>query len=104
MNTKHTPGKWRTFQAADGNIYITSDTNDVAVIETATKQSIANSHLIAAAPELMQMVNDLKNCIGRLCHDRVSQDDRDKEAQWIGEAHELLYSINTDYVKGGDEK
>lgn len=50
-------------------------------------------------PELIQMVIDLQHCIERLCEDRVTQFDRDREAQWIGEAHELLFKINPEYCQ-----
>ena len=63
----------------------------------------ANVHLIAHAPELLQMVWQLKNCIGRLTEDtEMSQFDKDREAQWIGEAHELLYKINPGYYRNAN--
>lgn len=57
----------------------------------------ANAKLIAHAPELLVMVNDLKNCIKRLTNDDLDQSEKDLEAYWIGEAHELLSKINPDY-------
>ena len=57
----------------------------------------ANAQLIAHAPELLKMVYDLKKCIQRLSGDDISQEDKDKESQWIGEAHELLLKINPNY-------
>ena len=62
----------------------------------------ANAHLIANAPELLQMVFDLKNCIRRLTSEKLSQMDIDKEAQWEGEAHELLLKINPDYYSNAN--
>jgi hypothetical protein len=62
----------------------------------------ANAKLIATAPELLQMVYDLKNCIKRLTEDDLTQFDRDKEAQWIGDAHELLLKVNPDYYKNAN--
>lgn len=53
--------------------------------------------------ELFQMVKDLKNCINRLSQDGLSQFDRDREAQWEGEAHELLSRINPNYYKNANE-
>jgi len=53
--------------------------------------------------ELFQMVRDLKNCIKRLSQDGLSQFDRDREAQWEGEAHELLTRINPNYYKNANE-
>jgi len=44
------------------------------------------------------MVYDLKKCIERLTSDEaLTQYDKDKEAQWVGEAHELLHAVNPDY-------
>lgn len=53
--------------------------------------------------ELFQMVFNLKNCIHRLSQDGLSQFDRDAEAQWEGEAHELLTRINPNYYKNANE-
>ena len=52
--------------------------------------------------ELFQMVRDLKDCIKRLSQDNLSQIERDKEAQWEGEAHELLTRINPNYYKNAN--
>lgn len=68
-----------------------------------TPEDEANAKLIAAAPELFQMVRDLKECIKRLSQDGVSQYDRDTEAQWEGEAFELLTRINPNYYKNANE-
>ena len=99
MNTRHTQGNWH---AKDGQIYPTETGKTLALMpyfDKDNEEQEANSQLIASAPELLQMVYDLKNCIKRLTEDGMSQEDRDKEAQWIGEAHELLYKINPDYNK-----
>lgn len=45
--------------------------------------------------ELISMVHQLKNCIERLTQDEVTQEQRDLEAYWIGEANELLTTVNT---------
>jgi len=103
MKTKHTPGEWN---AKEGQIYSLETGKTIALIpyfDNTSEEQEANQKLFAAAPELFQMVNNLKNCIGRLCHDRVSQEDRDKEAQWIGEAHELLHQINPNYYKNANQ-
>ena len=62
----------------------------------------ANAQLIAHAPELFEMVKQLKWCIKRLTADNLSQFDRDAEAQWEGEAHELLTKINPDFYKNAN--
>jgi hypothetical protein len=50
------------------------------------------------------MVKDLKDCIKRLTSDEeMSQFDMDAEAQWIGDAHELLYKINPDYYRNANQ-
>ncbi len=98
MNTKHTPGTW---QAKDGQIYPTETGKTLALIpyyDKDNREQEANSKLIAAAPELLQMVYNLKKCIERLTGDEIlSQENKDKEAQWVGEAHELLHAVNPDY-------
>ena len=63
----------------------------------------ANAKLIAAAPELFQMVRDLKDCIKRLTQDNLSQFERDAEAQWEGEAFELITRINPNYYRNANE-
>jgi|694.fasta_scaffold129371_4 hypothetical protein len=99
MNTKHTSGKWH---AKDGQIYPTETGKTLAIIpyyDKDNREQEANAKLIAAAPELLQMVYDLMNCIKRLTDSdlELHQEDKDKEAQWIGEAHEMLHVINPDY-------
>lgn len=59
---------------------------------------------IAAIPELLQIVYDLKECIKRLSQDGLTQFDRDTEAQHEGEAHELLVRIKPDYYKNANEQ
>jgi hypothetical protein len=114
MKTKHTPGNWYIHQPDYEHINIVTDEQFICEIpapieineDTAERKQTAeaNAKLIAAAPELLQMVFDLKNCIAKLCHDRVSQFDRDHEANWIGEAHELLSKINPDYYQNANTK
>jgi hypothetical protein len=99
MNTKHTSGKWH---AKDGQIYPTETGKTLAIIpyyDKDNREQEANAKLIAAASELLQMVYDLMNCIKRLTDSdlELHQEDKDKEAQWIGEAHEMLHVINPDY-------
>jgi len=99
MNTKHTSGTWH---AKDGQIYLTETGRTLALIthyDQYDEEQEANAKLMAAAPELLQMVYDLMNCIKRLTDSdlELHQEDKDKEAQWIGEAHELLHVINPDY-------
>ena len=125
MNTKHTPGTWKiTIDDRIETSYFTNikgekvdnfddasycSTLTICKIETGYLRNVmneeerANAKLIAAAPELLQMVYNLKKCIERLTGDNIlSQEDKDKEAQWVGEAHELLYSVNPDYYKNAN--
>ena len=119
MNTQHSQGPWHYKQV--GRRYfiglvnyptdVRTDTNAGYICEISkgiqltklTEQDEANARLITKAPELLQMVYDLKKCIERLTNDSLElhQENRDKEAQWTGEAHELLISINPDYNKQG---
>jgi hypothetical protein len=97
MKTKHTQGFW---MANEGQIYPEQTGKTLAFIpyfDENNDEQNANAKLIAAAPELLKMVYDLKNCIKRLTSDELTQFDKDLEAEWIGEAHELLYKINPNY-------
>ncbi len=62
----------------------------------------ANALLIAHAPQLLRMVKDLKDCIKRLTEDGISQFDKDAEAEWIGDAHELLHKANPHYYSNAN--
>ena len=116
MQTKHTAGPWEIHgQNIEGKILIGKkgeQTNTGKIVTIGwnccgkdSEEWKANAKLIEAAPELLQMVYDLKNCIKRLTADNLSQEARDQEAQWEGEAHELLLRVNQDYytnaMKGG---
>lgn len=61
-------------------------------------------NLVLFNRELFKMVIDLKNCIKRLTSDdALTQYDKDTEAQWEGEAHELLSRIDPNYYKNANE-
>ena len=113
MKTKHTPEKWtltkgqRDFLIRAGEkgfVIAEVSCNGIAHFIGNEKEAEANAKLIKHAPELLQMVYDLKNCIKRLTQDELSQEERDKEAQWIGEAHELLFKIDPDYYTNANTK
>lgn len=117
-----TKGTWEWKQKRGNNFYehtIYSGDSVIAELNGDTPKEIAaNAEAICNAvnstygkgidpflvPELIQMVIDLKNCIKRLSQDNLSQADRDTEAQWEGEAHELLLRINPNYYKNANEK
>lgn len=113
MLTKHTKGQW---YVSGGDKYATIESRNMDEKIVVTYPTIAtvnstfinveefrsNAKLISHAPELLQMVSDLKDCIKRLTNDDISQFDRDKEAYWIGEAHELLTKVNPDYYKNAN--
>lgn len=107
MKNKHTPGNWKVEFCLDQSIFINAGEIPVAMIQSEDDNGItpemeANAKLIAAAPELLEMVYNLKQCIKRLTADNLSQYDRDTEAQWEGEAHELLTRINPDYYNNAN--
>jgi hypothetical protein len=118
MKTKHTPGQWvkgtntskRDWMQIRCNGKIIADVKELS--KKGERKAIdleeegANAQLIMYAPELLQMVYDLKKCIERLTNDNLElhQEDKDKEAQWIGEAHELLHAINPDYYTNANAK
>ena len=80
-----------------GNEYIVTLTGGDADANAEYICKAVNSH-----DHLFQMVRDLKSCIQRLSQDGLTQDERDKEAQWEGEAHELLLKINPDYYQNAN--
>jgi len=115
MKTKHTPGQWvkGTNTASKDWMRIYCNGKEIAQVKELSKkgerkatdfdQEGANCHLIAMAPELLQMVYDLKQCIKRLSQDGLTQDQRDFEAQWEGEAHDLLLRVNPDYYTNANQ-
>lgn len=116
MKTKHTAGQWvkGTNTAKRDWMQIRCEGKIIAQVKELSKKGErkakdleeegANAQLIMYAPDLLQMVYDLKNCIKRLTDDaEMSQFDRDAEAQWIGEAHELLQAVNPDYYNNANK-
>ena len=114
MKNKHTAGQWvkgtntskRDWMQIYCNGKMIADVKELSKKgqrkATDFEEEGANAHLIAHAPELLQMVYDLKQCIQRLTQDNLSQSERDTEAQWEGEAHELLLKINPDYYSNAN--
>lgn len=107
MKTQHTQGPWDAH--SNNEIHPLWDEDGLHIIaeipedaQQSEQEKTANARLIAAAPDLLQMVYDLKKCIERLTEDGVSQFDRDKEAEWIGEAHELLLKVNPYYYNNAN--
>jgi len=100
MKNKHTPGQWvmenPDNRKANFVIYTNEKPEGLANVYPG-EEAEANARLIAHAPELLQMVYDLKQAVNRLSQDGLTQFDRDTEAQIEGEAHELLHRINPDY-------
>ena len=116
MKTKHTQGQWikGTNTSSRDWMKIYADGKLIAEVKELSKKGErkasdfeeegANAQLIMYAPQLLQMVKDLKDCIGRLTSDtEMSQNDKDVEAEWVGDAHELLYKINPDYYRNANQ-
>lgn len=111
---KHTHGQWYngTNTASRDWMKIYCNGKEIAQVKELSKkgerkaidfdQEDANCRLIAHAPELLEMVRSLKDCIRRLTQDDLTQEERDKEAQWEGEAHELLIRANPNYYKNAN--
>ena len=62
----HTPGPWRTFvwnefagEAVIQNVSVITDNVDIAYFRRATDEVMANAQLIAAAPDLLEALEDL---------------------------------------------
>ena len=117
MNTKHTQGQWvkGTNTAKRDWMQIRCNGKIIAEIKELSKKGErkakdfeeegANAQLIMYAPELLQMVYNLKKCIERLTSDdlELHKEDKDKESQYVAEAHELLYVINPDYYTNANK-
>ena len=84
------------------NYYTPVNEGQPVQVEGFTDEQIQHNFMLYNR-ELFQMVRDLKDCIKRLSQDNLSQIERDKEAQWEGEAHELLTRINPNYYKNANE-
>ena len=116
MKTLHTKGQWIKGTKTSSRDWMKIYANGKLIAEvkelskkgerkaTDFEQEGANAHLIAHAPELLQMVKYLKDCIERLTSDtELSQSDMGVEAEWIGDARELLYKINPDYYQNANQ-
>jgi hypothetical protein len=85
MEFKGTKGKWRITQENEVGILI-SGFNPVSDILTVhrygfTKEENANALLISKAPEMLEMLKDIKDCLG--------SDKREQVEQLIKEATEF---------------
>ena len=70
MNTKHTPGPWKVEQRFSGNRFIHSDNSQSPICRVAfvgmgigVDESKANADLIAAAPELLEALENLLDAV-----------------------------------------
>jgi hypothetical protein len=65
MNTKHTPGPWRTDVRDPAFVNYDVRTDDTIIctmgIEMPTEEEAANARLIAAAPELLEALEKLEH-------------------------------------------
>lgn len=128
QNSKHTPGELHLSSKLKGDeysVYILSDKNhplaiaqysvyfDIDTAEANAARIVEcwngynslleeNKKLKEINGELFQMVKDLKGCINRLTEDGLKQIDRDHEAQWIGEANDLIVKINPNYYQNAN--
>lgn len=115
-SAKPTRGTWKAIGTQEGGIYSQAITVNSVLLANVVElpksfaDSEANAQLIADAGntynetgklpselakernELFKMVKSLKNCIKRLTEGELA--DKDLEAYWIGEAHELLLNVN----------
>lgn len=72
MNTKHTPGPWIVETMPDNTPYIESNAGSICSMGpcdddregwVAANQDVANSRLIAAAPELLEALQDCERLL-----------------------------------------
>ena len=71
MTNKHTPAPWHTEKQINNNITIHNETcGVVAIIPPQLYHYIANARLIAAAPELLEIIEAMVDCMdkGIACH------------------------------------
>ena len=57
--SKHTPGPWIYDEENDGGIYCANGTYVGAAVKLGTDKGSANASLMAAAPELLEALEDL---------------------------------------------
>lgn len=90
MKAAHTPGPWAMRLGDTGeDIEILGPYNsNITVCDKVN--STEDARLIKAAPEMLEMIKNLMACVKRLTEDNVTQYQRDIEAEWIGEANELI--------------
>ena len=116
MKTKHTQGQWikGTNTSSRDWMKIYAQGKLIAEVKELSKkgerkatdfeQEGANAHLIMHAPELLQMVKTLKDCIKELTSDiAISQFDIDAGTECMSDAHELLHKINPDYYLNANQ-
>jgi hypothetical protein len=101
MKGKHTQGNWRIVSQMPNGYTIENEQGKLICFSQCededgehTDEDMANLALIKAAPEMLILIRDLKRSIERLTQDNISQEAKDLEAYWIGEANELLNEIS----------
>ena len=80
METKHTTGPWITFRCEDGMEVLTKDAESICVVKHYgdpydSKREEANARLIAAAPELLALMQDVLPILESMDHQREEGDE-----------------------------
>ncbi len=107
-NNNHTKGEWKAKVNPILGTENLIEIDNICVMKRTDDEAQANAERIVKAvnshDELFKMVYDLKKCVERLTQDNVTQEERDLEAYWIGEAHELLHKVNPDYYQNANAR
>lgn len=97
MTTKHTPGPWSTHLVDDTVVIIPrrplpQKFSTLGHSEVADEEDFANAHLIAAAPELYQALDDLLTDI--IIAQGNMRDAAKRDNRWEGCAEEIQPRID----------
>jgi hypothetical protein len=90
---KHTKGPWH-YLPLSGEITALDDRYIVADVgNNQSQERMANAHIIAAAPELLESIKELVQCLGNWVEIADKEDWRDYDGEAISRAEKLIARI-----------
>lgn len=102
MTAKHTSKSWR-YEPSTKTIRTTPENYWIATLDSwdGMVNNEANAKLISSAPELLETLHGTMKALSRM----IDKHDPDSiEAEWIGNAHEVLHKATGGYYKNANEK